>query len=151
MIAARTNGGPAYPEMIGEMDRELNNIIENFDHAVLANEPYILNLSTVDPQGFGAERVEQEQELLFRRLMPVKTSYHRNLRCMDGTRQSLLNQITDWVSNGSGQENAPWRNMYWLCGLPGIGKTSLAHSICTSLHTRNHLAGAFSARGVTQI
>ena len=44
MIAARTSDGPAYPEMIEEMDRELNNIIEDFDRAVyvealrLANE-----------------------------------------------------------------------------------------------------------------
>ena len=44
MIAARTSGGPAYPEMIEEMDRELNNVIEDFDRAVyvealrLANE-----------------------------------------------------------------------------------------------------------------
>ena len=44
MIAARTSDGPAYPEMITEMDRELNNVIEDFDRAVyvealrLANE-----------------------------------------------------------------------------------------------------------------
>src|SRR5882757_6572459 len=54
------------------------------------------------------ERLEQErleQELLFRRLKPVETGYHRSLRCMDGTRQSLLNQITDWAANKSGQES----------------------------------------------
>ena len=34
MIAARTSGDPAYLEMIGEMDRELNNVIEDFDRAV---------------------------------------------------------------------------------------------------------------------
>ena len=51
MIAARTNGGPAYPEMIEEMDRELNNIIEDFDRAVyvealrLANETRKLSFS----------------------------------------------------------------------------------------------------------
>src|SRR5258706_2343185 len=65
---------------------------------------------------------------------------------MDGTRQSLLNQIIDWVPNKSGQGNAPQRNAYWFYGSPGIGKTSLAHSICASLHERNHLAGAFFCR-----
>ena len=113
----------------------------------------------VNNQRFGVERAEQErvererveqeraeQELLFRRLMPVKTSYHRSLRCMDGTRQSLLNQIMDWVANTSGQENPLQRNVYWFYGSPGIGKTSLAHSICESLHKRNHLAGAFFCR-----
>jgi len=62
---------------------------------------------------------------------------------MDGTRQSLLNQITAWVANKSGQENILQRNAYWIYGSPGIGKTSLAHSICSSLHKQNHLAGAF--------
>jgi hypothetical protein len=88
------------------------------------------------------ERVEQE-ELLLRRLKPVEAGYHRGLCCMDGTRQSLLNQIVDWAANKPGQEDGLRRNAYWLYGSPGIGKTSLAHSICASLHERNHLAGAF--------
>ena len=65
---------------------------------------------------------------------------------MDGTRQSLLNQVTDWVANKSGQENVPQRNAYWFYGSPGIGKTSLAHSICANLHKQKHLAGAFFCR-----
>ena len=92
------------------------------------------------------KRLDQErldQELLFRCLKPVETGYHRNLRCMDGTRQSLLNQITDWVANNSGQENNLQKNAYWLYSSPGIRKTLLAHSICASLHERNHLAAAF--------
>src|SRR5258706_10884792 len=94
------------------------------------------NWSIINPQGFGVE-----QELLFRRLKPVEAGYHRELRCMDGTRQSLLNQIMRWVAYESDHDNA-----YWLYGSPGIGKTSLAHSICASLHERNHLAGAFFCR-----
>ena len=100
----------------------------------------------VEQEQVERERVEREQELLFRRLMPIKTGYHRDLCCMDGTRQSLLNQIMDWVANKSGQENVLQRNAYWFCGSPGIGKTSLAHSICASLHEQNHLAGAFFCR-----
>ena len=65
---------------------------------------------------------------------------------MDGTRQSLLNHIMDWVANKLGQENVQQSNTYWLYGSPGIGKTSLTHSICASLHERNHLAGAFFCR-----
>src|SRR5258706_15082460 len=160
---------------------------------------YFPNPSTVDPQGFGIERTEQErveqervervrvekervkrerveqerveqerverererqerverervkqerveQELLFRRLKPIETGYNRELRCMDGTRQSLLNQIVDWVPNQPGEENVLQRNAYWFYGSPGIGKTSLAHSICASLHERSHLAGAFFCR-----
>jgi len=90
-----------------------------------------------------AEQERAEQELLLRRLKPIETSYHWDLRCMDGTRQSLLNQTLAWVTNNSGQNEG---NMHWIYGLPGIGKTSLAHSICANLHTGRHLAGAFFCR-----
>jgi len=62
---------------------------------------------------------------------------------MDGTRQTLLNQIMEWVADGPRQWNVVQGNMYWICGSPAIGKTSLAHSICANLHERNHLIGAF--------
>ena len=51
MIAARTSNGSAYQGMIEEMDRELNNVIKDFDRAVyvealrLANETSKLSLS----------------------------------------------------------------------------------------------------------
>ena len=34
MIAARTIGGPAYPERIEEIDKELDKVIEDFDRAL---------------------------------------------------------------------------------------------------------------------
>ncbi len=34
MIVARTIGGPAYPEMIKEMERELTEVIEYFDRPI---------------------------------------------------------------------------------------------------------------------
>ncbi len=43
MITARTIGGPAYQEMIEEMDKELNNIIEDFDRAVYVEALRIVN------------------------------------------------------------------------------------------------------------
>jgi hypothetical protein len=57
---------------------------------------------------------------------------------MVGTREFLLNQLMAWATNESDT-----RNIYWIHGSPGIGKTSLAHSICEKLHKVQHLAGAF--------
>ena len=51
MIAARTFGGPAYPEMIEEVDRDLTKVIEDFDRAMtfealrIANETSKLSFS----------------------------------------------------------------------------------------------------------
>ena len=75
------------------------------------------------------------------RLKGVKIGYDRDLCCMEGTRKSLLEQIIAWVTNGLEQPDR--RNTYWIYGLPGIGKTSLAHSICASLHDKEQLAGEF--------
>jgi len=85
---------------------------------------------------------------LFRRLKPVEDGYQLALRCMDGTRQSLLNKIMDWVANTPepGKEDGLQSNAFWLYGSPGIGKTALAHSICENLHKQNHLAAAFFCR-----
>jgi len=49
---------------------------------------------------FHSQQFRVEQGLLFLRLKYVKTSYHKDLRCMEGTRKSLLNQIMAWVTNG---------------------------------------------------
>ena len=86
---------------------------------------------------FCAELVQQEL-LLEKRLKPTRTDYNRTLCCMEGTRKSILNEITTWVTNGSGSSN-----IYWIYGSPGIGKTSLAHSICEALDERNQLTGSF--------
>jgi hypothetical protein len=57
---------------------------------------------------------------------------------MKGTRQFILNEVIAWVANGSRPSNT-----YWIYGLPGIGKTSLAHSICKTLNEQNQLIGSF--------
>ena len=79
-----------------------------------------------------------EQDFLLTRLKRVETGYDLTLCCMEGTREALLNHIMAWTANESDTSN-----IYWIHGIPGIGKTSLAHSICEKLHNTNRLAGAF--------
>jgi len=139
MIAART---PTNPEKIEEMDKELTKVIEDFNHAVdvealrLAkkNGKYVLSL----PGDHPSSMARVEQEFLLTRLKRVETGYDLKLCCMEGTREGLLNQLMTWAANES-----ETGNLYWIHGLPGIGKTSLAHSICERLHNKQCLAGAF--------
>jgi len=65
---------------------------------------------------------------------------------MKDTRKSRLKEIVDWVANKPEKEDPLQSNTSWIYGLPGIGKTSLAHSICASLHDQGMLAGAFFCR-----
>ena len=55
----------------------------------------------------------------------------------------LLNEIITWAIDGSVEPAQNESNTYWIYGSPGIGKTSLAHSICEKLHDKTRLAGAF--------
>jgi len=64
---------------------------------------------------------------------------------MKDTRKSRLIEIEDWVANKSDEKDL-LQTTYWIYGLPGIGKTSLAHSICARLHDKRQLAGAFFCR-----
>ena len=59
---------------------------------------------------------------------------------MDGTCGFILDQIIAWVTNGPGQGDIPWSIPYWIYGFPGIGKTSLAHSICERFDERKQFA-----------
>ena len=65
---------------------------------------------------------------------------------MEGTRQGILSRIIAWVAEPQERSDTPHKNTYWLYGSPGIGKTSLAHSICASLYKGKHLAGALFCR-----
>ena len=65
---------------------------------------------------------------------------------MAGTRKLCLQNIMGWVANGSEEKDLVQSSTYWIYGLPGIGKTSLAHSTCASLDDQRQLAGAFFCR-----
>jgi len=142
----RTVGDSTYWKTIGEVDRELTRVVEDFGRAVnvealhrtkeTGNHPLSDSLPIHDSQQFHVE-----QQLLLSRLKDVKTDYDRDLCCMEGTRKSLLGEIIAWVTNGLEQTDGG--NTYWIYGLPGIGKTSLAHSLCSRLHDKEQLAGAF--------
>ena len=76
----------------------------------------------------------------------MEAGYELEGRCMEGTRQSILNWIMDWAADPQERNDPPQTNVQWFYGSPGIGKTSLAHSICEKLHDRKQLAGAFFCR-----
>ena len=146
MTTARTVGGLVRPGMIEEIERDLTKVIEDFDRAMniealrrIKETGEHLSLAMIH-----SKLLRVEQELLLGRLESVKTNYHQDFRCMDGTREFLLAQVMGWVIKEPGQKEES--STYWIYGLPGIGKTSVAHSICASLHKGNHLAGAFFCR-----
>jgi hypothetical protein len=88
----------------------------------------------------------EEVELL-KRLEPVKAAnYQEAHSCMEGTREAVLNDIVNWAlqpMDGKTQPSVPNSNVFWLYGMPGLGKTSVANSLCDRLRRSNNLGGSF--------
>ncbi|KAK0845389.1 hypothetical protein LTR03_007446 [Friedmanniomyces endolithicus] len=58
-------------------------------------------------------------------------------RCLPGTRLELLKQIDDWAKDPAGQR------MFWLCGVAGTGKSTIARTVAENLHEDGLLGASF--------
>jgi Cdc6-like AAA superfamily ATPase len=63
---------------------------------------------------------------------------------------AILEYITSWVAKSvprdtrsNGHDSS---NMFWLYGIPGVGKTSVANSLCDRLRRSGNLGGSFFCR-----
>ncbi|KIM23638.1 hypothetical protein M408DRAFT_332249 [Serendipita vermifera MAFF 305830] len=92
-----------------------------------------------------------EKDLLRERLDPIdNASYQADRGCMEGTRIQIINDIVLWA-NGSLSQGLPPKDsnpdsVFWMYGIPGIGKTAIAHSICHRLQESKQLGGSFFCR-----
>jgi len=97
----------------------------------------LVSTHCLHPSIFHSQWFRVEQELYF---------FASNM-----SRPAITKISAVWKAPGNPFANKSWlgrpmdrrRNTYRICGLPGIGKTSLAPSICASLHDQGQLAGAF--------
>ncbi|KEP47295.1 putative vegetative incompatibility protein HET-E-1, partial [Rhizoctonia solani 123E] len=58
-------------------------------------------------------------------------------QCTAGTRVDVLANLLAWTSNSSTDA------VYWLNGMAGTGKTTIAYSVCTELADKHKLAASF--------
>jgi hypothetical protein len=80
-------------------------------------------------------------------LKPVQASYDPSRCCMADTRKSILDQITNWALRPLDDGQPPYtNNIYWLYGMPGLGKTAVANSLCFRLHQQRRLGGSYFCR-----
>jgi nucleoside-triphosphatase THEP1 len=67
------------------------------------------------------------------------SSYGDPTGCMDGTRIKVLKDLDTWASDANGSK------VYWMAGMAGIGKSTIAHTFCEILEAKNMLSGSFFA------
>jgi ABC-type dipeptide/oligopeptide/nickel transport system ATPase component len=58
---------------------------------------------------------------------------------MQGTRVKVLEELDTWASNSNSSK------VYWMVGMAGIGKSTIAHTFCENLEAKNILGGSFFA------
>jgi hypothetical protein len=84
----------------------------------------------------------QSRDLLDR-LRPVKEAFHNapnaSEMCLAGTRQKLLADLFAWFDDVDPSRE----RVFWLNGLAGTGKTTVARTIATRAHKQGRLAAAF--------
>jgi hypothetical protein len=56
---------------------------------------------------------------------------------MEGTRVKVLEDLDTWASNADASK------VYWMVGMAGIGKSTIAHTFCEILEAKNMLGGSF--------
>jgi hypothetical protein len=71
------------------------------------------------------------------RVLEVPYDAQRHKGCMQGTRVGVLSELEEWSKN----TDAP--PIFWLSGMAGVGKTSVALSFCEKLDEMGILGGSF--------
>ena len=77
---------------------------------------------------------------LYHEMTSYKTrhsSYGEPVGCMTGTRVNILADLDIWASNDNG------KNVYWMVGMAGTGKSSILHTLCEMLDRKNRLGASF--------
>jgi hypothetical protein len=60
-----------------------------------------------------------------------------NARCLPNTRTELLNEIITWANNKDG------KSIFWLSGMAGTGKSTIARTVAQSFASRGQLGASF--------
>ncbi|KAG9085716.1 hypothetical protein FRC06_003478, partial [Ceratobasidium sp. 370] len=137
----------ALANVVEELKKQAYHIKEKQGRA--ATEKYIYAQQDIDDLMRGYRRVEalfrQLQNVRLGRLDPVQRARYdsnaasqlRRGGCTPNTRELVLQGLQDWASDPYGAK------VYWMNGMAGTGKTTIAYSFCHQLETANQLAASF--------
>ncbi|CAE6533260.1 unnamed protein product [Rhizoctonia solani] len=89
-----------------------------------------------------------DEEITDRRLLQISSetpgAYNswasdrtKRCRCADGTRESELEKLMTWARDPSAEP------VYWINGMAGTGKTTIAYTLCNELDKTDELAASF--------
>ena len=94
-------------------------------------------MTYADESSFPQEAADLE---ILAKLEPVRNAGYQaghHDKCLPGTRQSVLQDIMDWATNPRDQ------NVFWLNGLAGTGKSTIAQSFSETVASEGFLGANF--------
>jgi hypothetical protein len=89
---------------------------------------------------FGVIKFTEIQQIQILASYICDTSYNSERKCSTNTRVALLNNITDWSVNPGDHR------LFWLYGIAGAGKSSVANTVASQLQEQGILGGCFFSR-----
>ncbi|KAG9089875.1 hypothetical protein FS749_000981, partial [Ceratobasidium sp. UAMH 11750] len=92
----------------------------------------------VGVQAFRAAEIDRTKAKL-KELQPAdRASYDPERQCITGTRVTIIDKLAAWA-----QESGDGPRLTWVHGLAGLGKSSIATSVCMRLDGQGVLASSF--------
>ena len=131
--------GSTQREAVEKLEHELEKHKTTLSQAFIGQVPKVL--------------LGQDDEHLLRKLLPPQSSrFHGKATCHDGTRQSIIRTVDLWTNGTPTRGNADTSQasaipessrLFWLYGVAGCGKSTVAASVCAQLAWTHRLAGSF--------
>ncbi|KAJ7091066.1 hypothetical protein C8R44DRAFT_891755 [Mycena epipterygia] len=124
-----------------EHPKEIANITRRLDEAT---KNFLLELNLASFRQINALKVDTEV-LRLDKLKPIQEVRHTHLQissCETGTREDIIKSIMLWCKDTS--DDVP--SIYWLSGMAGTGKSTIAFTVCKQLHSdgkASRLAASF--------
>ncbi|QRV80120.1 hypothetical protein RhiJN_08135 [Ceratobasidium sp. AG-Ba] len=127
----RMLGGSNAQEKVDDMLAKLKRLKENFDRGIS-----IQTFQKLD----GSIRRN-----LLEKLKPLSTAQFDASRvCLSGTREQIIQEILDWATFSVVSDSCIAKDkVMWVYGQAGLGKSSIATSVCKELDNRRLLASSF--------
>jgi hypothetical protein len=101
-------------------------------------------------------KAEHEEQLLAKLPYPKNAAFNHYDRqgddlCMQNTRTEVLREIMTWargepcgkIDNGGGSDGGPRKRIYWLNGMAGTGKSTIARTVARRCHEEGRLGASF--------
>ncbi|QRW11583.1 Vegetative incompatibility protein HET-E-1 [Ceratobasidium sp. AG-Ba] len=91
----------------------------------------------VSSENFANTRLQGLLPALAARYDSAAASQVRRTGCTPKTRELVLQELLAWANDPDGAK------VYWMNGMAGTGKTTIAYSLCSLLESANQLAASF--------